>query len=66
MKRDNESPEERRERLRQGELKKNPTGEFNSPGSGNLADLVGALGWKGTGLIIVILILAFMIYSLVS
>ena len=45
-----ETPEEKRERLRQEELKKNSTGAlkdgFDRGESGNLADSVGGLGWK--------------------
>ncbi|WP_404346446.1 DUF6366 family protein [Sutcliffiella horikoshii] len=43
-----ETPEENRERLRQEELKKNPSGVLgdglNRAENGNLADLVGGLG----------------------
>ncbi|PAW26228.1 hypothetical protein BKC07_26005 [Peribacillus simplex] len=51
-----ETPEEKRERLRQEELKKNPIGTLKDGfnGNGNLADLVGSLGWKGTGILIVV------------
>ncbi|WP_010650557.1 DUF6366 family protein [Oceanobacillus massiliensis] len=63
-----EAPEQKRERLRQEELKKNPIGNagdaFNSADSGNLADLVGGLGWKGTGLIIAAIIVGLLLYSL--
>lgn len=62
-----ETPEQKRERLRQKEIKKNPTGSmndaFNRANSGGLADLVGSLGWKGTGILILVLILGFIIYS---
>jgi len=54
-----ETPEEKRERMRQQELK--------HPGSSihgsNLSDLVGSMGWKGTGLLIVILLAAFVVYA---
>ena len=63
-----ETPEKKRERLRQEELKRNPTGNmndaFNRANSGNLADLVGSLGWKGTGILILIIIFVFIIVSL--
>ncbi|MFG6120933.1 MULTISPECIES: DUF6366 family protein [Bacillaceae] len=56
----NETPGERRERLRQKELS-NPS----SSGHGsNLADLVGGLGWKGTGIFIFQIVAGFIIYSL--
>lgn len=62
-----ETPEHKRERLRQEELKRNPTGgmndAFNRANSGGLADLVGSLGWKGTGILILVIILGFIIYS---
>ena len=51
-----ETPEQKRERLRQEEMKRNPTGNlndaFNRANSGGLMDLVGSLGWKGTGLLL--------------
>jgi len=62
------TPEEKRERLRQEELKKNPTGAlkdgFNRAGNGNFADLVGDLGWKETGILIIILIVGYVSYKL--
>lgn len=67
MSEDNQTPEERRERLRQEEWKENPGGNLNDSlnraSNGNLADLVGGLGWKGTGIIILILVVSFIIYS---
>lgn len=64
-----ETPERRRERLRQEELKRNLTGNlndgFNRAGTGNLADLVGSLGWKGTGILILVLIIGFIIASII-
>ncbi|WP_096154108.1 MULTISPECIES: DUF6366 family protein [Bacillus] len=63
-----ETPEQKRERLRQEELKRNPTGNmndaFNRANSRNLADLVGSLGWKGTGILTLIIIFGFFIVSL--
>ncbi|WHY84045.1 DUF6366 family protein [Neobacillus novalis] len=62
-----ETPERQRERLRQEELKKNPTGNlndaFNRANNGSLVDLVGSLGWKGTGILILVIILGVIIYS---
>ncbi|MDR9854973.1 DUF6366 family protein [Paenibacillus sp. VCA1] len=64
----NETPEEKRERLRQEELKSNPFGAFgdgvNRAQHGNLADLVGGLGWKGTVVIILVLVIGYIIYKL--
>lgn len=53
----NETPKERR--LRQKELEK-PSSSIHGS---NLSDLVGGLGWKGTGIIILVLILAFIVYD---
>lgn len=60
MSRERETPEDRRERLRQEELKRNPAGNIHG---GGLPDLVGRLGWKGTGIIILLIIIGFIIYS---
>ncbi|MCM3763691.1 DUF6366 family protein [Neobacillus niacini] len=62
-----ETPEQKRERVRQEELKRNPTGSmndaFNRASSGGLADLVGSLGWKGTGILILVIIIGFIAAS---
>ncbi len=60
MDRDKETPEERRERLRQKELE-NPSSSVHGS---ILSDLVGGLGWKGTGILILVLILAVIIYAI--
>lgn len=59
MSRNKETPEERREKLRQKELKK-PSSSIHGSG---IPDLVGGLGWKGTGILILALILGFVIYA---
>lgn len=63
-----ETPEEKRERLRQTELKNNPTGSFNDAfnrgSNGNLTDLTGGMGWKGTGILIVVIIVGYVLYKL--
>ena len=68
MSQDKESPERRRERLRQEELKRSATGNlndsFNRAENGNLADLVGSLGWKGTGILIIVIIISFVVASI--
>ncbi|MFS0890983.1 DUF6366 family protein [Peribacillus frigoritolerans] len=68
MQENKETPERKRERLRQEELKRNPTGNlndaFNKANSGGLADLVGSLGWKGTGILILVIIIGFIFVSL--
>jgi hypothetical protein len=63
-----ETPERKRERLRQEELKRNPTGTlndaFNRAQNGGLTDLVGSLGWKGTGILILVLTIGVIIASI--
>jgi len=56
-----QSPEETREKLRQGELKNPASGIHGS----NLSDAVGGLNWKVTGIIVVILIISTIIYFVV-
>ena len=60
MSENKEDEERKRERLRQEELKRNPTGNMNDSfhrgGSGSLVDLVTGLGWKGTGILILVMI----------
>ncbi|MDY0406130.1 DUF6366 family protein [Virgibacillus sp. 179-BFC.A HS] len=62
---DKENPEERRERMRQEELKKNPTGNvkdaFHRTNNGSLVDLVNGLGWKGARILVLILLLIVII-----
>ena len=56
-----ETPERRRENLKQEELKRNPTGNlndaFNRNEAGNLSGLAGSLGWKGLGVLILVIII---------
>jgi hypothetical protein len=63
-----ETPEQKRERLRQEELKRNPTGSmneaFNRGNNGGLVDLVGSLGWKGTGILILVILFGVIIASI--
>lgn len=60
MQSNKESPEEMRERLRQEELRKTSSSIHGS----NLADLTGGLSWKFTGVIILLLIIATIVYFL--
>ncbi len=64
-----ETTKEKRERLRQKELKNNPMGSLNDglkrAENGNLVDLTGGMGWKGTGILILVLIFGFIIYQLI-
>ncbi|MBP2240366.1 hypothetical protein J2Z40_000921 [Cytobacillus eiseniae] len=63
---DKETPEQQRERIRQQELKNNPTGNlndsFNRANNGSLVDLIGSLGWKGTGILILVIVVGVIIY----
>ncbi|EWG08560.1 DUF6366 family protein [Cytobacillus firmus] len=69
MNNQNETPEEKRERIKQSELKNNPTASLNDSlnrgSNGNLTDLTGGLGWKGTAILIVVLIVGFVLYNLI-
>ncbi|MGP4039793.1 DUF6366 family protein [Gracilibacillus sp. D59] len=61
MTEEKETPERKRERMRQEELKRTPSGSIHG---GGLPDLVGSLGWKGTGILTLVIILGFIIYSI--
>lgn len=65
-----ETPERRRENLKQEELKRNPTGNindaFNRNEAGNLSGLAGSLGWKGLGVLILVIIIGFIGASIFS
>ena len=54
----NETPEEKRERLRQEELNKNPYVLHHQPEEGSLEDLIGDIGWNVTGILIIVIIVA--------
>ncbi|MCH4825372.1 DUF6366 family protein [Planococcus halocryophilus] len=63
------TPQEEREKLRQGEQKQNPTGNLRDgfdrgAGNGNVTDIAGDMGWKGMALLIIVLIVAHVIYQL--
>ena len=60
---------ENRERARQKELKNNSGGSLRDgvdggAGNGNVTDIAGDMGWKGMGLLIVLLIAGYVIYQL--
>lgn len=63
-----EKPEETRERILQQELRNNPLGTFsdgvNRASHGSFTDMVGGLGWKGTGILVLLLILGYFGYKL--
>ncbi|MGG0449701.1 DUF6366 family protein [Priestia megaterium] len=68
MNEEKETPERKRERLKHEEVKRNPTGNmndaFNRNEAGNLSGLAGSLGWKGLGILIIVLIIGFIVVSL--
>lgn len=59
MEKEKDTPEIRREKMRQEELK-HPSSSIHGS---NLADLVDGLGWKGTGVLILVLIVGFILYA---
>jgi len=63
-----EKPKDKRERLRQKELKNNPTGSLNEglnrAENGNLTDVSGGMDWKGTAVTILVIVLGYIIYKL--
>ena len=62
-----ESTKKKRERIRQSELKNNPTGSLhdglNRAETGSPVDMTGGMNWKGTALVILVLVLAYIIYT---
>lgn len=62
-----ETPEQKRERLKQQELKSNPMANMNDAFNrlNSSAPDVGSLGWKATGVIILVIIVCFIIASLI-
>ncbi len=63
-----ESAERKRESLRQKEWKNNPDGAFNHGLTrgmvGSLVDLVGAVSWKVTGVIFIILFIVLIVMAI--
>ncbi|UTI40748.1 DUF6366 family protein [Niallia sp. RD1] len=59
MHKEKDTPEIRREKMRQEEMK-HPSSSIHGI---NLADLVGGLGWKGTGILILVIIVGFILYG---
>ncbi|MCM3021282.1 DUF6366 family protein [Priestia megaterium] len=68
MSEDKETPERKRERLKQEEIKRNPAGNvndgFNRSEAGNLSGLAGSLSWKGLGVLIAVIIIGFIAASI--
>ncbi|NYF25414.1 hypothetical protein HDC33_002239 [Sporosarcina sp. JAI121] len=63
-----ETPAGKRERVRQEELKGNPTGALKEgldrAENGNLVDLAGGMGWKDMVILIIVLIVGYVLYKL--
>ncbi|MDH2364093.1 MULTISPECIES: DUF6366 family protein [Priestia] len=68
MSKGKEKPERMRENLKQEEIKRNPTGNlndaFNRNKAGNLSGLAGSLGWKGLGVLILVIVIGFIVASI--
>lgn len=61
---DKETPEQQKERLKLQELKDNPTGNLNDAFNESQTGGQGDFGWKGTGVLILVLIVGYIIYSI--
>ncbi|MFY0518867.1 DUF6366 family protein [Lysinibacillus sp. UGB7] len=59
-----ETPEEKRERLRQSELKNNPTGSLNDGMNRGIGGNLSGMGWKDGVALISILLISYIIYKL--
>ncbi|KOP81336.1 phage capsid protein [Bacillus sp. FJAT-21945] len=70
MNNNKEKPENIREKIRQEELKKNTTeklsDDVNRSQYGNLADLVGGLNWRITGVLVIIAVIVFIVISVLK
>ncbi|MEM5649955.1 DUF6366 family protein [Bacillus cereus] len=53
--------------MRQSELKSNPTGSLrdglNRAETGSPVDIAGGMNWKDTGIIILVLLLGYIVYT---
>ncbi len=59
-----ETPEEKRERLRQSELKNNPTGSLNDGVNRGIGGNLTGMGSKDILILIVVLIVGYVLYKL--
>lgn len=59
-----ESPEEKRERLRQKESKQHPTASLKD-GIDRSHHVSGGMGWKETGVLLLVFIIGVIVYQLV-
>jgi hypothetical protein len=62
-----ETPEQKRDRLKQQELKGNPMGNmndaFNRANSGVPTDSIGSIGWKATGILILVITIGYIVVA---
>lgn len=59
-----QTPEEKREHLRQSELKNNPTGSLNDGINRGTSGNLNGMGWKETLIVVLVLFIGYMIYQL--
>ncbi|MDD1505331.1 DUF6366 family protein [Lysinibacillus sp. CNPSo 3705] len=59
-----ETPEEKRERLRQNELKNNPTGSLNDGINRGIGGNLTGMGWKESIALILLLFVGYIVYKL--
>ena len=59
-----ETPEEKRERLKQSELKNNPTGSLNDGMNRGTSGNLNGLGWKETIVLVLVLLIGYITYKL--
>lgn len=59
-----ETPEEKRERLRQSELKNNPTGSLNDGINKGIGGNLTGMGWKESVVLIILLFIGYIVYKL--
>lgn len=56
--------------MRQQELRNNPASSFgdgaNRAGFGSFVDLIGGMGWKGTAVVILLVVIGYVLYKLLS
>ncbi|UPW81286.1 DUF6366 family protein [Lysinibacillus sp. Ag94] len=59
-----ETPEEKRERLKQSELKNNPTGSLNDGINRGIGGNLTGMGWKESVVLIILLFIGYIVYKL--
>ncbi|MFJ6210015.1 DUF6366 family protein [Lysinibacillus sp. NPDC092081] len=59
-----ETPEEKRERLKQSELKNNPTGSLNDGINRGISGNLNGMGWKETVVLVLVLFIGYITYKL--